>query len=194
VLEIFEKEASDNSEGLQAPTPSTNDSSSYLDLPSAMRAIRRVVNEEVAHRDVQSQRTIEKLGNTCLTLSAELSLAREREQGYIETIDNQKREKKRGKPFTEDLRAEEGLGVLFFSPSKVTRARKLQIAKEAARDEEALDKLLQAQDRAEQKAQKEVESQRKREDRAIMVEARKAKEALKKAQRQQQKETRKAQK
>ena len=77
-------------------------------------------------------------------MSAKLSLARERGQGYTKTINNQKREKKRSKPFTEDLRAEEGLGILFLSPSKVTRARELQIAKEAARDEEALDKLLQA--------------------------------------------------
>jgi hypothetical protein len=71
------------------------------------------LNEEVAHRDVQSQRTIEKLGSACLTLSTELSLAREREQSYIETINNQKRKTKRNRPFTEDLRAEEGLGVVF---------------------------------------------------------------------------------
>ncbi|KAK4999479.1 hypothetical protein LTR66_001499 [Elasticomyces elasticus] len=73
----------------------------------------------------------------------ELLLAREREQGYIETINKQKKKKKkRGRHFTEDLRAEEGLNVLFFSPSKVIRARELQTAKEATKDEEALDKLL----------------------------------------------------
>jgi hypothetical protein len=113
VLKIFRKDE----EGLQVSTPSTGHSSSYLDSPSAVRTTRRIVNEEVAHRDVQSQRTIEKLGGACLTLSTELSLAREREQGYLETINNQKRKKKRGRPFTEDLRAEEGLSVLFFSPS-----------------------------------------------------------------------------
>jgi hypothetical protein len=119
-----------------------------------------------------------------------LSLARDCEQGYIEAINNQKRKKKRGRPFTEDLRAEEGLGVHFFSPSKVTRARELQTAKETSKDEEALDRLLQAQDRAEKKAQKEAEVQQRREDRAIMHRARTAKEALKKAQKQQQKEGR----
>jgi hypothetical protein len=36
-------------------------------------------------------------------LSAELSLTREREQGYLETINNQKRKRKRGRPFTEVL-------------------------------------------------------------------------------------------
>jgi hypothetical protein len=54
VLKIFRKDE----EGLQASTPSTDHSSSCLDSPSAVRTIRRIVNEEVAHRDVQSQRTI----------------------------------------------------------------------------------------------------------------------------------------
>jgi hypothetical protein len=156
VFKIFRKDE----EGLQASTPSTNHSSSCLDSPSAVKTIRRIVNEKVAYRDVQSQRTIEKLGGTYLTLSTELSLAKEREQGYLETIDNQKRKKKRSRPSTEDLRAGEGLSVLFFSPSKVTRARELQTAKEATKDDEALDKLLQAQDRAEKKAQKEAEGGR----------------------------------
>jgi hypothetical protein len=155
VLKIFRKDE----ESLQASIPSTNHLSSCLDSPSVVRTIRRIMNEEVAHRDVQSQKTIEKLGGAYLTLSTELSLAREREQGYIETINNQKRKKKRGRPFTEDLRAEEGLGILFFSPSKVTTARELQTAKEASKDGKALDRLLQAQDRAEKKAQKEAKVQ-----------------------------------
>ena len=46
------------------------------------------MNEEVAYRDVQSQRTIRKLSSSYLTLLVELLLAREREQGYIETISN----------------------------------------------------------------------------------------------------------
>lgn len=108
VLKIFRKE-----EGLQDSTPSTNHSSSCLDSPSAVRTIRRIVNEEAAHRDPQSQKTFEKLSGACLTLSAELSLVREHEQGYLETINNQKRKRKRGRPFIENLRAEEDLGVLF---------------------------------------------------------------------------------
>jgi hypothetical protein len=164
VLKIFRKDE----EGLQASTPSTSHSNICLDSPSAMRTIKTIVNEEVAHRDIQSQRTIEKFGGACLTLSTELSFTRERKQGYIETINHQNRKKKRGRPFTEDLKAEEGLGVLFFSPSKVTRARELQTAKEASKNEEALDRLLQAQDRAEKKAQKEAEVQQRRKDRAII--------------------------
>jgi hypothetical protein len=54
VLKIFMKDE----EGLQASTPSTNHSNSCLDSPSAMRTMRRVVNEEVAHMNVQSQSVV----------------------------------------------------------------------------------------------------------------------------------------
>jgi len=48
-------------------------------------------------------------------------------------------------PFTEDLRAEEGLGVLFFSPLKILRARELQNVKVAVKEQEALDKVSRAE-------------------------------------------------
>ncbi|KAK3614241.1 hypothetical protein LTR22_027850, partial [Elasticomyces elasticus] len=92
------------------------------------------------------------------------------------------------------LRAEEGVGVLFFSPSKVQKARELQDAKEAAKEREALEKVSRTEARAALKAQKELEAQQKRKGRAIRAEARKAEEALKKTQREQAREARKAQK
>jgi hypothetical protein len=187
VLNQLKKEEQDGS------SPSSRHSSSCLDSPRAMRTIRRIVNEAAAHRDAQSQRTIEKLAGAALTLSAELVLAREREKGLMESIDNEKNKRKRSRAFTEELRAQEGLGVLFFSPSKVARARELQAAKDATKDDEALDRLLQAQDRTQQKAQKQLEAQQRREDRAIRATARKTQEALKRAQRQHQKEAKKAQ-
>ena len=184
VLQMFKKE---EDKGIRAQTPPSGHSSRCLDSPSAVRKIRRLINEQIAQRDAQSARTITKLGKSCLALSAELTLAREREQGYIKAISNEKRKRKRSKAFTEDIRAEQGSAALFFSPSKVIRARELVAAKEATKDELALDRLLEAQDRAELRAQRELEAQQKRADRAIRVAARKAKEALKKAQKEQQK-------
>ena len=104
------------------------------------------------------------------------------------------RRKKRGRPFTVELRAEEGVGVLFFSPSKVQKARELQDAKEAAKEREALEEISKAKARAASKAQKKLEAQRKREYRAARAEARKAEDALKKARREQAREAKKAQK
>jgi len=191
VLKIFKNEENRQQE---AQTPPSRQSSSCLDSPSAIRTIRRIVYEEVAHRDAQSQRTIRKLGSACLTFSAELALVRERQQGLIDTFDNEKRKRKRRKAFTEELRAGEGVSALFFSPSKIVRAKELVAAKETAKDNQALDRLLETQSRAELKAQKELEAQKKRKDRAIRVQARKAEEALKKAQKEHRNEAKDAQK
>ena len=57
-----------------------------------------------------------------------------------------------------------------FSPSKVQKARELQDAKEAAREQEALDKVSRAEARASSKAHEESEAQKKRKDRAIRAE------------------------
>jgi hypothetical protein len=126
-------------------------------------------------------------------LSAKLRLAEDCEKGYIEALDDEKKKRKRGRPFTEELRAEEGVGVLFFSPSKVQKAGELQDAKEAAKEREALEKVSIAEARAVLEAQKNLEAQRKREDRATRAEVRKAEDALKKARREQAREARKAQ-
>ena len=182
VLKIFKKEEPDDEGALTAQTPPSTHSSSCLDSPSAIRTIRRIVNEEAAHRDAQSQKLVDKLGGACLSFATELILAKEREKGLIETINNQKNKRKRGRPFTEELRAQEGLGVLFFSPSKVARAKELQLAKDEAKELETHHKQLRAQDRAAKKAQKQAEAQQKRNDRTARAAARKTEEALKKAQ------------
>ncbi|KAK4970439.1 hypothetical protein LTR28_000274 [Elasticomyces elasticus] len=124
----------------------------------------------------------------------QLALSEHRKKGYIEALNNEKKKRKRGKPFTEELRAEEGSGAIFFSPSKVKKARDLQDAEEAAKEQESQDKLLKAQDRAAQKAHRELEAQQKRMDRAARAVARKTEEALKKVQKDKQKEAKKAQK
>jgi hypothetical protein len=154
-----------------------------------------IVNEAVAERDTETKKVIRKLGGVCLTLSAKLKLAEDREKGYLEALNSEKKKKRKsGQPFTEEHRAEEGIGVLFFSPSKVQKARELQDVKEAAREREALDKVSRAQARAASKVEKELEAQQKREDRAMRAEARKTEEALRKARREQAKAARNAQK
>lgn len=194
VLKIFKKETNDHSRDLGAQSTPSRHSSSCLDSPSAQRAIRRIVNEAVAQRDTETEKTIRKLGGACLTFASRLELAEEREKGFIEALNNNKKKIKRGKSFTEDLRAEEGLGALFFSPSKILRARELQDVKEAAREQEASEKVLRAEARAAQKAQNKLEAQQRRNDRVIRAEARKAEEALRKAQREKDREAKKAKK
>ncbi|KAK5698451.1 hypothetical protein LTR17_023655 [Elasticomyces elasticus] len=191
---IFKREGDDHPEASGAESIPSRHSSGCLDTPSAQRTVRRIVNEAVAERDIETEKVIRKLGGACITLSAKLKLAEDRERGYLEAQNGEKKKRKRGQPFTEELRAEEGDGVLFFSPSKVQKARELQDAKEAAKEREALEKASRTEARAALKAQKELDAQQKRKGQAIRAEARKAEEALKKTQREQAREARKAQK
>jgi hypothetical protein len=193
VLKIFDKEGGEGSDSSQASAPSESLRSSCLDSPRATRKISRIVRQGVAADDARKDRTIRLLGDAYLGASARAKLAEEREQGLLKSIDAEKNKRKRGRAFTEQLRADEGLGVLFFSPSKVVKARELAAAQESAKDDEALDRLLRAQDRAQLKAHKELEARQKREDRAIRAIARKTKEALNKAQRERDKLAKKAQ-
>jgi hypothetical protein len=91
VLKVFKKQEDEDSEGSQASSPSTSHTSSCLDSPSAVQKIRRIVNQEVAHRDVKSQRTIQLLGDAYLGASARLKLTELREQGLIEALKNEKK-------------------------------------------------------------------------------------------------------
>jgi hypothetical protein len=144
VLKIFDKEGGEGSDSSQASAPSESLRSSCLDSPRATRKIRRIVRQGVAADDARKDRTIRLLGDAYLGASARAKLAEEREQGLLKSIDTEKNKRKRGRAFTEQLRADEGLSVLFFSPSKVVKARELVAAQESAKDDEALDRLLQA--------------------------------------------------
>jgi hypothetical protein len=118
VLKIFKSEGGNHPEALRAePIPSRH-SCSCLDTLSAQRTIRGTINEVVAERDTETEKVIRKLHGACLTLSAKLKLAEDHEKGYLGALRSEQKKRKRGQPFTEELRAEEDVSVLFFSLSK----------------------------------------------------------------------------
>jgi hypothetical protein len=119
VLKIFDKEAGEALDDLSASVLSESLRSSYLDSPRATRRVRRIVDRSVAADGTRKDRTIRLLGDAYLGASARAELAEEREQGLLKSIESEKKKRKRSSAFTEQLRADEGLGVLFFSPSKV---------------------------------------------------------------------------
>ena len=194
VLSIFKKEEPEDLEPSRSPTPCSGHSSSCLDSPSATRKIRQIVNETVANRDTESQRTIGKLGDAILSLSARLTLSELREKEHLEALSLEKKKRKRGKRLMEEFRAEEGTSIMFFSPSKVRAARELQIRREQAKEQQKEDKELRTLEKAALKVQKEQEAQKKRDERAAAAAARRTAEALKKAARAKELEAKKAQK
>jgi hypothetical protein len=192
VLQIFDKGKANELTHSNTPHGSQSSrelSDTCLPTPTRLRSIRRLVGED---HGSDFQRVIKKLADTCVAFATELTLSRDRERGYIEALNNQKKKQKRGKPFTETLRAEGDLGVLFFSPRKVERAKELQAVKEAIKEDEVRQKELRVEERALQKARKQLEAQQKRDDRAARASSRKTVEALKRANRQQQIEAKQA--
>jgi hypothetical protein len=156
VPKIFDKEAGEALDDSSASAPSESLRSSCLDSSRATRRIKWIMGRSVGVDGARKDRTIRLLDDAYLGASARAELAEEREQGLLKSVDSEKKKKKkkkkkkrkRGSAFTEQLRADESLGVLFFSSSKVVRARELAAAQEFDKDDEALDQLLQAQDRA----------------------------------------------
>lgn len=96
LLKIFREKGGDQSEALGASTPSRH-LSSCLDTPPAQRTIGNIVNKAVTERDARTEKAIRKLGGACITLSSKLKLAEDRERGYLEVLDN---EKKKGQTWT----------------------------------------------------------------------------------------------
>jgi hypothetical protein len=125
MLDIFDKEEGAALDGSPVSAPSESLRSSCFDSPRATRKMRRIVSRSMAADGARKDRTIRLLGDAYLGASARAELAEEREQGLLQSIDSEKKKRKRGSAFTEQLRAGEGLGVLFFSPSKVIRAIEL---------------------------------------------------------------------
>jgi hypothetical protein len=54
-----------------------------------------------------------------------LKLVGDCEKGYFKALNSGKKKRKHSQPSTKELRAEEGVSILFFSPSKVQKAREL---------------------------------------------------------------------
>jgi hypothetical protein len=119
VLKIFDKEAGEALDDSSASIPSKSLKSSCLDSPRATRRVRRIVDRSVAADRAKKDKTIRLLSDAYLGASARADLAEERERGLLKSINSEKKKRKRGSAFTEQLRADEGLSVLFFSPSKV---------------------------------------------------------------------------
>jgi membrane protein involved in colicin uptake len=116
-----------------------------------------------------------------VTLSAKLTLSRLRNKQLGTALRQEQRKKKRQKKVFEELRPSEGFGTLIMSPTRIQRARDLEISREQEKEQLVRDRELRAQERAKEEARKQEEVQQRREDRAVASAARKTAAAEKKA-------------
>jgi hypothetical protein len=181
VLSIFSTADEDTSGRQSAERPASASSSSTFDSPSKVKRIRTVLNSTVAGSDRKTQRTLEKLGDTVLGLSAKLTLSRLQNKQLDTALRLEQRKKKRQKRVFEELRSSEGFGTLIMSPTRIQRARDLAMSREQEKEQLVRDRELRTQERTKEKARKQEEAQRKREDREVASAARKTAAAEKKA-------------
>ena len=73
----------------------------------------------------------QKLSNTMHALSIENMLLKQQNNGLKQSLVNEKKRRKRGKPLLLDFPTENDGGAMFFSPTKVQHARDQQAQKDA---------------------------------------------------------------
>lgn len=165
VLKIFGETQDATSGHLEADGRSSNSPGSCFDSPSATRRLRKVVNASVARRprtDKKTQKTLGKLGDAVLGLSAKLTMVELRNKQFDAALRHERKRRKRAKVLMEEFRASEGSGALFMSPTKIHRARELQMRREREKAQLQHDKERRRQDKAELKVRKAEEAREKR--------------------------------
>jgi hypothetical protein len=119
VLSIFSMADEDTSGRQSAERPASGSSSSTFDSLSKAKRLRTVLNSSVAGSDRKTQRTLEKLSDTVLGLSAKLTLSKLRNKQLGTALRQEQKKKKRQKKVFEELRSAEGFGTLIMSPTSV---------------------------------------------------------------------------
>jgi hypothetical protein len=179
----------------QRSTQRSSDSPlSVYDSPSKTKRLRSMLSASSAYSDCKTQKTLGKLSDTVLGLSAKLVLANLRVKHLSESLRMEEGRKKRRRKVVDELRASGPSETLFMSPSKIQKTRDIVSSREAEEKQLQDEKRVRAQVRAQKKAQKEAEAQRKRDERTAAAVARKTAAAQKKAAAEAAREARRVQK
>ena len=116
------------------------------------RKVRRLVRDAVGEALAPQSR---KIINTIDRLTTENTILKAKNTDLQETLRLEKNKRRRGKPLFNDLGIDGETKAMFFSPSKIQRARDRQLEKEQEKD------LVQAQ-KAEEKHQKQLAKEEQR--------------------------------
>jgi hypothetical protein len=143
----------------QQSTPRSSDSPPGIyDSPSKTRRLRSTLSVDSARSDDKTQKTLKRLCDTVLGLSAKLVLSNLRVKHLSESLHKQGERKKRKRKVIEELRASGSSETLFMSPAKIQKTRDIVSSREQEKEQLQQEKRARAQVRAQEKAQREVEA------------------------------------
>ncbi|KAF4547231.1 Hypothetical protein D9617_51g088950 [Elsinoe fawcettii] len=97
-----------------------------------MRKLRATTNRTI---DRKTKQVIKRLSDDLQKSKTEATLERLGKQQAMEALRHEKKRRKGEKKLSEQFRAEEGSGTVFFSPGKVTAALELQDRREQEREQ-----------------------------------------------------------
>lgn len=134
VLAVFSSPSRDIIGHFTAERPASGSSSSAFDSPSKAKKLRTIVNSSTAGIDKRTRRTLDKLRDAVLGLSAKLTLSRLRNKQLSTALRLEQKKKKRQRKVLEELRSSEGSSTLIMSPTKIQRARDLATSREQEKE------------------------------------------------------------
>ena len=132
------------------PSSKQSSNSAALSLIS-IQAVRELVLE-VSNQ--QNSAKVRQLENTIISLQNTVTLQEQKIKDLEASLKHEKKRRKRGKGLFEQLRANNGYGAMFFSPSKIQEARDLQIDREAQKEAEQAAKQFAKEQKEHDKAVK----------------------------------------
>lgn len=193
VLKSFPEAQEAKTRSQRSTQRSSGSPPSVYDSPSKTKRLRSMLNVESARSDNKTQETLGRLSDTVLGLSAKLVLSDLRVKRLSESLRQEEGRKKKRRKVVDELRASGPSETLFMSPSKIQKTRDIALGIEREKEQSQQEKEARARERAAKKVQKQVEAQRKRDERAATAFARKTAAAQEKAAAQASREAKKAQ-
>jgi hypothetical protein len=179
VMQLFKKPLA-STEMIRASSQSSSSQSAIS--TSDWRSIRALVSEVVTRSYGIHDKKVQKLNNTILSLTTEVSLLKSQNNGYKQALFDEKKKRKRGRGLFEEVRAKDGQGATFFSPRKIKAAKDLLIQKEHAKEQEQRDKVAQKEARKKLQQQKQAEKEARKAERVQKALQRKEEVALQRRQ------------
>lgn len=135
VLESFPVAQAAKARSQRSTQRSSDSPPSIYDSLSKTRRLRHILNVSSAKGDKKTQKTLERLSDTVLGLSAKLVLSNLEVKHLSESLDDVKKRKKRKRKVVEDLRASGPSGALFMSPSKIQKIRDIALSREREKEQ-----------------------------------------------------------
>merc|ERR1712070_1024832 len=103
-------------------------------MGSKTKRLRSMLNVNSAHGDDKTQKTLERLSDTVLGLSAKLVLSNLRAKHLSESLREEEGRKKKSRKVVDELRASGTSETLFMSPSKIQKTRDIALGREREKE------------------------------------------------------------